>query len=128
MPGGDGREALAHDAQRHSGYPPVPEVFQARLHAALGSLLYGLSLAVGNRALGTEWERRDLRGPFQPKPFRDTKGAYGTPAVGTINADCNGRTGGNGSQLKERRFTLDVSKRLCPLRGGGAQEKVTHRN
>lgn len=86
MPGGDGGEALAHDAQRDSGSPTTGGV-QGQPGCSMGSLLYSLTLAVGNRALGSEWERHDLRGPLQPKPFYDTKGAYGTPAVGTTNTE-----------------------------------------
>ena len=111
--------------------PPLPEVFEARLDAALGSLPYSLSFAVGNRALGSEWERHDLRGPFQLKPFHDTKGAYGTPAAGTINTDCNGRTGGNDFQLREREREEVHSRHqqeASSSQGGGAQEKVAHRN
>lgn len=89
---------------------------------------YSLSSAVGNCAASSEWERGDCRGPFQSKPFFDSKGAYGAPGVGNVNTDCHGRTRASGFQLKGRRVTLDVSKRLCPLRGSGAQEKVTQRN
>lgn len=76
-----------HKMPREILDPPFPGVLKARLDAALGSLLYSFSFAAGNRARGSERERDDRRGPFQPKPFYDSKGADATSGVGNINTD-----------------------------------------
>lgn len=125
---GEREVTLWHTLPRETGDVPFPELFKPRLDAALGSPLQCLTFALGNHALGSEWERDGLRGPFQPKPSHDSKGAYGTPGAANLGTDCTDRTTGNGYQLEEGTFTLDVSKRPCPLRSGGAQQKVAHRN